>query len=197
MTKAFHKSETIKPKGLPRPRLSPSHVVKHGGSHECYMAILAVFTPTSFPRLCLQRQRGRSPSHLRGHGEAPACDRAERTHEVVRIFRVIMTAMEVQIHRPPRLIIPTALKEMPGSHTALWNFDHLRRGVKDFPFNFSLFSLNQTILAWQPKANWVLIKPGMEMKRRSVPLFYINVKKKKKKKTLPHKLDWGWIISNT
>lgn len=136
------------------------------------MAILAVFTLTSFSCLWLRRWRGRSPSHaahpwashyctycssqqhLRGHGDAPACDRAERTHEVAQIFLVI-TETEVQIHRPPRLIIPTALKEMPGSHTALWNFDLLRRGVKDFPFNFSLFSLNQTLLAWQPKANWV------------------------------------------
>lgn len=61
---------------------------------------------------------------------------------------------------------------------------------KDFPFNFSLFVFNQAILAWQPKANWVLIKTGMKMKCQSVPLFYINVEKKKKRKKNPFLINW-------
>lgn len=43
--------------------------------------------------------------------------------------------------------------------------------TKDLPFNFSLFCLNQTILAWQPRENWVLIQIGMKMNYSSVPLF--------------------------
>lgn len=49
--------------------------------------------------------------------------------------------------------------------------------TKDLPFNFSLFCLNQTILAWQPGENWGLIQIGMEMNYSSVPLF-LDWKKK-------------------
>lgn len=123
------------------------------------MAILAVFTLTSFPCMCLQRWRERSPSpaahpwashyctycssqqHLRGHGNAPACDRAQRTHELALIFSQIVTETEVQIRRPARTIIPTASNRNARLAYCSMKFWSLAKGSQSFPFQFFIIRL--------------------------------------------------------
>ena len=59
--------------------------------------------------------------------------------------------------------------------------------TKDLPFNFSLFCLNQTTLAWLQGENWMLIQISMKMNYSSVPLFFIFWEKE----TVLLRREWG------
>lgn len=168
-----------------------------------------MFTLTSFPCLCLQRWRGRW-----------ACVLMQPSSGIMLLyllsksiaFRTASSRSSVWLSNTQRGLPIYWLQQRlrckrTGGHG--WSFRQPWKKCqvciqlykilitcegesKISPSNFSLFSLNQNKLAWQPKANWIIIKAGMKMKHRSVPLFYINVKKKE-----PNKLDWGWVISST
>lgn len=215
----------------PHTKKNPWILVKHGESHECWMAILAVFTLTSLILfLSPERTRERSlhfPSwdnrehhitvltapvtdwdviELQQRRSAVSCSllALPRTHEnafalpgklkyVKRTesknvkFKFFLFCMRCLPQTEPssfkanqRIYSTSVLHHHHSSYLEKWQacilsyeiFISCEGEEKDSALNFSLFCLNQTMLAWQERENWVAIQISWKINYSSVPLSF-------------------------